>query len=61
MRRHPGVAAIDLGLVKAGASAPDFRLSDTTSLGAAPKKPKARVCAPIQSGSVWLQLASASV
>jgi hypothetical protein len=37
---------------------PDFRLSDTTSAGTAPNAAKARVWAPIQSGSAWLQLAS---
>ena len=29
---------------------PDFRLSETTIAGTPPKKPKARVCEPIQSG-----------
>ncbi|GEC17609.1 hypothetical protein NWI01_35010 [Nitrobacter winogradskyi] len=30
---------------------PDFRLSETTIAGTPPKKAKARVCEPIQSGS----------
>ena len=38
---------------------PDFRLSDTTIAGTPPKKAKARVCEPIQSGSAWVQVASA--
>ena len=40
---------------------PDFRLSETTIAGTPPKKAKARVCEPIQSGSVCVQVASAKV
>ena len=40
---------------------PDFRLSDTTMPVTPPRKAKARVCEPIQSGSVCVQVASAQV
>jgi hypothetical protein len=36
-----------------------FGLSGTSCAGAPPMKASARTCAPIQSGSVWVQLASA--
>jgi hypothetical protein len=38
---------------------PALRLSGTMILGTPPKKVSARPWAPIQSGSVWLQVASA--
>ena len=67
MRRHLGVGPIDLRIVKARLDDrdPRFRegrllvLSGTSSLGTPPSAAKARVCAPIQSASAWVQLASA--
>jgi hypothetical protein len=67
MGRHLGVGPIDLRLVKTGFddSDPRFRkgrllvLSGTSSLGTPPSAAKARVWAPIQSASAWVQLASA--
>src|SRR6516165_6361069 len=67
MGRHFGVSPIDLRLVKTGLddSDPRFRegrllvLSGTSSLGTPPSAAKARVWAPIQSASAWVQLASA--
>ena len=67
MGRHLGVGPIDLRLVEAGLddSHPRFRegrllvLSGTSSLGTPPSAAKARVWAPIQSASAWVQLASA--
>src|SRR5690606_34094553 len=38
-----------------------FRLSGTISRGTPPKKANMRTCEPIQSGSVWVQVASANV
>ena len=67
MRRHLGVGPIDLRLVKAGLDDGDPRLregrllvlSGTSSFGTPPSAAKARVWAPIQSRSAWVQLASA--
>ena len=66
MGRDLGVGPIDLRLVKTGFddSDPRFRegrllVSGTSSLGTPPSAAKARVWAPIQSASAWVQLASA--
>jgi hypothetical protein len=59
MRRHIGVSPIDLRLVETGFDDGTLVLSGTSSLGTPPSAAKARVWAPIQSASAWVQLASA--
>ena len=59
MRRHGPVGPVDLGIVEGGLVDPALRLSGTSSFGAPPKKRNMRTWAPVQSGSVCVQVASA--
>ena len=59
MPRHVGVSPVDQQPWNEALMMPAFRLSLTVWRATPPKSVKARPCAAIQSGSFWLQVASA--
>jgi hypothetical protein len=59
MRRHPGVAAVDLRVVERRLVDARLQIVGHHEPGSALKKANMRTCAPIQSGSACVQLASA--
>ena len=61
MRSDHGLAAVDLGVAKAGSVDAGLHIgsSGTIRRGAPSKNRNIRTWAPIQSGYVWVQLASA--
>jgi hypothetical protein len=61
IRRHLGIGAIDLRLVQASLDEATLALSGTMRRGTPPRAAKARVWAPIQPASPWVQVASAQV
>ena len=61
MGRHLGVGAVDLGVVEAGPDDRGLGVVGHEESGTPPIESKARRCASIQSGSVWVQVALAKV
>src|SRR5215471_17452787 len=56
---HHAVGSVNLGSKNDGLLIPLLRLSGTSSRGQPPKNSNIRTCDPIQSGSDWVQVASA--
>ena len=56
-----GVGAVEGGLIAMAWLTAALRLSGTTTWGTPPNAVKARTWDPIQSGRLWLQVASAKV
>jgi hypothetical protein len=59
MSSHDPVAAVDLRIVEAGAVDAGLQIVGTISRGTPSKKMNMRTCEPIQSGRVWVHVASA--
>jgi hypothetical protein len=59
MGRQIEIGPVKTRLVPVGAGDATLGLSGTSCAGTPPMKASARTCEPIQSGSVWVRLASA--